>query len=137
MFYNNKLKNLLAAVFILLGSIMMPTICKGQYISHFKLKDRIKTDTLIDKTTGVRFILDKNRITIKAIDRTGKVFWKTDPSDDNKLPEYRIKRPTIIYFVFGIDRTKEKKEAIAISYNNTQFGYLDKKTGKFKFEGQD
>ena len=135
MFYNNSLKNLLTTVFILLGSILMPAICKGQYIGHFTLKDRIKTDTLIDKPTGVRFILDKKRITIKAIDRSGKVLWKTNPSFDNKLPEYRVKRPTIVYFVFGVDRTK--KEAIAISYSNTQFGFLDKKTGKFKFEGQD
>ena len=137
MFYNYSLKNLLATVFILLGSILLPTICNGQYVGHYTLRDRIKTDTLIDKTTGVRFILDKKRISIKAIDKSGKVIWKTDSSTDNKLPEYSVKRPTVVYFAFGNDGTKEKREVIAINYSNTQFGYFDKKTGKFCFKGQD
>jgi hypothetical protein len=42
-----------------------------------------------------------------------------------------------VYFAFGNDGTKEKREVIAINYSNTQFGYIDKKTGKFHFEGQD
>lgn len=121
-------------VIILVGSIILPTISNGQYIRHYTEKDRIKIDTLIDKTNGVRFIIDKKRINIKAIDKLGKVIWKTDPSMDNKISEYRVKRPTVVFFAF---RTKEKREVIAISYSNSQFGYIDKKTGKYYFEGQD
>jgi len=124
-------------IVIIWGFIIFPTICKGQYVSHYIEKDRIKIDTLIDKTTGVRFILDKKRIYIKAIDKSGKVLWKTDPAVDNNLDEYRVKRPTIVYFAFKTDKFTDNKEVIAISYNNSQFGYLDKKTGHFQFEGQD
>ena len=125
--------------FIILTTCLT-TILKGQsvpYTSHYTEKDNIKADTLVDKTTGNKFIIDKKRIYITAIDKTGKVIWKTDPAVDNNLEEYRVKRPTIVYFNFGSDRTKEKNEVISISYNNSQFGYLDKRTGKFFFEGQD
>ena len=102
-------------------------------------KDQIIiVDTLVDKKTGYKFIIDKERIYITAVDKTGKVIWRVDPAVDNKLKEYRVKRPTIVYFAFGIDdRTKEKNEVIDIGYNNSQFGFLDKKTGKFTFSGQD
>ena len=120
-----------------MGFIILPSICKGQYISHYIEKDRIKTDTLIDKITGVSYIIDKKRIYIKAIDKSGKELWKTDPAVDNKLEEYRVKRPTIVYFSFKSDKFTGNKEVIAISYNNSQFGYLDKKNGHFQFEGQD
>ncbi|MBP1663025.1 MAG: hypothetical protein H6Q19_165 [Bacteroidetes bacterium] len=122
---------------IILGFIVLPTICKGQYVSHYIEKDRINVDTLIDKTTGVRFILDKRRIYIKAIDKSGKELWKTNPAVDNNLDEYRVKRPTIVYFAFKTNKFTGNKEVIAISYNNSQFGCLDKKTGHFQFEGQD
>ena len=124
-------------VIILMGFIILPPICKGQYISHYIEKDRIKIDTLIDKKTGVSYIIDKKRIYIKAIDKSGKELWKTDPAVDNKLEEYRVKRPTIVYFSFKSDKFTGNKEVIAISYNNSQFGYLDKKNGHFQFEGQD
>ena len=130
-----KIQYKLAILFIILS---LSLVSKGQTVSYWaNNKDRITKDTLIDKTTGIKFILDKARINITAIDKVGKVIWKTDPATDNKLEEYRVKRPTIIYFSFGFDKTKEKNEVIYISYNNSQSGYLDKKNGKFKFEGQD
>ena len=39
----------------------------------------------------------------------------------------------IIYFAFGQDKETKSKEVIYISYDNTQFGYLDKENGKFIF----
>jgi len=121
-------------VIILIGTIILPTISNGQYINRYTVKDKIKNDTLIDKTNGVRFIIDKKRINIKAIDKLGKVLWKTNLSIDNRIPEYKVKRPNVVFFAF---RPKEKREVIAISYSNSQFGYIEKKTGKFHFEGQD
>jgi hypothetical protein len=122
-------------VFIL--TIAFSNSAFGQYISHYTEKDRIKIDTLIDKKSGAKFIIDKQRIFITAIGKNGKLLWKTDPAIDNKLEKYRTDRPTIVYFSFGDDRTKRKKEVIWLSYSNTQFGYLDKVSGKFTFYGQD
>lgn len=109
----------------------------GQYISHYTERDRIKMDTLLDKKSGDKFIIDKQRIFIKAIAKNGKLLWKTDPAIDNKLERYRSNRPTVVYFSFGDERKKRKKEVIWLSYSNTQFGYLDKADGKFIFQGQD
>ena len=96
-----------------------------------------KTITLIDSTTKNYYVLDSSHTVITAYDKLKKVIWKTNPTVANKLPEYIVKRPTITYFAFGKDNTKEKKEIIGIGYNNSQFGFLDKKIGKFTFEGQD
>ena len=100
-------------------------------------KERIQTDTLIDNATSVKFILDKDRIYITAIDSTGKMLWQTDPAVDNKLQEYRVKRPIINYFVFDTVTADNNNQVISISYNNSQFGYLSKLNGKFHFVGQD
>ena len=78
-------------------------------------------------------MLDTARITISAYSFSNKLLWKTDPWADNKLPEYRVKRPRIVFYAFD----EEDHNVIGITYNNTQFGSLDKRTGKFHFEGQD
>jgi hypothetical protein len=120
---------------VLIITLMLSSICSGQspYISHYILKDHIKSDTLIDKKSYVKFIIDKERIFITAIDSLGKILWKTDPYTDNKIREYRVKRPTIVYFAFS----KDFEDAIAITYNNTQFGYIEKTTGEYDWHGQD
>src|SRR5476651_455147 len=119
-------KTILILVFAF--SILFPLLTKAQYIAHFIERDQIKKDTLIDNTTGNKFIVDKKRIFIFAVDKSGKLLWKTDPTTDNKLEKYRVDRPTIVYFEFGMDNTG-KNQVIHIAYNNSQFGYLDKKTG--------
>ena len=120
---------------VLIAMLMVSNICSGQnqYVSHYIEKDHIKIDTLTDKKLGVRFIIDKERIFITAIDSSGKILWKTDPYTDNKSEEYRVKRPTIVYFALN----EKNKDVIAIAYNNSQFGYIDKSTGKYDFQGQD
>jgi len=85
---------------------------------------------------GVKFVIDKSRTRITAIDKNGKQIWKTNPATDNKLEKYRVDKPTIVYFEFGNDYTG-KNQVIHIAYNNSQAGYLDKKTGHFYFQGQD
>jgi hypothetical protein len=124
-----------SALFVL--AIVLSNSVLGQYVSHYTEKDKIKIDTLLDKKNGDIFIIDKQRIFIKSIDKNGKLLWKTDPTVDNKLEKYRTDRPTIVYFSFGDYQTKSKKEVIWLTYNNTQFGYLDKADGKFNFQGQD
>ncbi len=108
--------------------------------STFKSKPG-KPLELKDSVTGTRYILDGEHIAITAIDAKGKTLWKTDPWKDNNIEEYRTKRPVIVYFEFGkipdyLSKKIKEKIGIAISYNNTQFGFVDF-SGKFHFEGQD
>lgn len=139
MFFTYNVMKKIISIIGFLMLLLLPAITFGQsqtYIGHYIDKSHIKQDTLIDKVSGMKFILDKNRIYVTAIDKSGKQLWKTDPAVDNKLEEYRVKRPVIVYFSFGKDRTGQN-QVIDISYNNSQFGYLDKKSGHFYFDGQD
>ena len=81
--------------------------------------------------------MDTSQIYVFGLDPVGKLLWKTDPWKDNNLMEYRVKRPIIRFFHFINDKWTNNVEVIGIGYNNSQFGYLDKLTGKFTFEGQD
>jgi hypothetical protein len=129
------MKKFLSSSFFVLMLTLSSSIY-GQYVSHYTERDKIKADTLIDKKSGNRFFVDKERIYITAVDNKGNILWRTDPVIDNKIREYRTKRPTLVYFALGKDWDKSK-EVIWISYSNTQFGYLDKTNGHFTFEGQD
>jgi hypothetical protein len=92
---------------------------------------------LTDRATCTKYYLDTSRIYIFAVDSTGKILWKTDPWKDNKLEEYRVNRPTIIYFALDSNKFTGFKKVIWITYNSSQFGFLDLLTGKFTFQGQD
>jgi hypothetical protein len=74
---------------------------------------------------------------VTALNPQGKQLWRTDAWKDNRLEAYRVKRPVISYFAFGKDIRDKKTEVIWLTYNNTQFGFLDKKTGAFRWLGQD
>jgi hypothetical protein len=94
-------------------------------------------DSLIDNSSGLKFYLDTSMIYVSAFDKHGSLLWKSDPWKDNNLMEYRVKRPKIRYFKLINNKRTKNEEVIGIGYNNSQFGYLDKLTGKFTFEGQD
>jgi hypothetical protein len=96
-----------------------------------------KQVVLVDKFNKTKFTLDSTKIFITAVDSNGKQLWQTDPWKDTKLMTYRVKRPVIVrYELVKSERTKNK-EVIWIVYNNTQFGEIDKRTGKFHCHGQD
>ncbi|MBT9393461.1 hypothetical protein KLP40_09825 [Hymenobacter sp. NST-14] len=112
------------------------------FVGCRSLKDTVVAHLLIDKLTGVRYILDDDFIHVKAVDKNGVLLWKIDPFIDNKLEVYRIKRPLIIYFSFGLSGFNKCEETkgkaiIKIIYNSKQFGEIDKVTGAFSFVGQD
>lgn len=109
------------------------------YIGHATQKSNIKERILFDSTTHIRYVLDTGSIYITAIDASGKQLWRTDPWKDNHLDAYRIERPKIVFFKMGKTQNSRSndKEVILISYNNSQFGFVDKETGKFIFTGQD
>jgi hypothetical protein len=110
--------------------------CFGQYTGHATINRKIRQRTLIDNNK-FKFELDSTQITITAFSASGKLLWKTDPWLDNKLSKYRVDRPYIVYFALDKNERTNNEEVIWITYNNTQFGTIDKKTGKFKFHGQD
>jgi len=102
-----------------------------------------KSVKLTDSISNDSYILDSAHITITAYDRFDKKIWSTDPYKDNSIEEYRTKRPIIINYGFGKspnyfpDKIKEGLKVIWITYNNTQFGFIDIKTGKYYYCGQD
>jgi hypothetical protein len=125
------MKNLLALVFlsIFIACSNNKSVIQ-QYSSPYK-------DTLIDNSSRSRFYLDTALINVYAFDKSGSLLWRTDPWKDNNLMEYRVKRPKIRYFEFKRDKWTDSIEVIGIGYDNSQFGYLDKLTGRFTFQGQD
>ena len=113
--------------------------CFGQqqYAGCHTLSTKFNAIILTDIATGNRFILDSTRIMVTALNPQGKQLWKTDAWKNNHLEVYRVERPVISHFTFGKDDSAEKKEVIWLTYNNTQFGFLDKETGAFTWLGQD
>ena len=129
-------------VYGLLASLLFAGLYFGllrSYISdkNNSLETKNKTLTLVDDLTKTKFILDTTQIEITAIDITGKTLWTTDPRKDGNLETYRIAHPKIVYFKLEFDEHTAHKEVIKIAYNNSQFGIIDKATGKFTFHGQD
>ncbi len=104
--------------------------------SHIRTKPG-STIVLKDSLNGIKYLLDSMHINIYAINAKGDTLWKTDPWKDNKLEAYRVDRPIIVDFDFSTSKRTDNKEVIWIVYNNTQFGTINKETGKFFFRGQD
>jgi hypothetical protein len=115
--------------------------CLGQemepYVGHGTLRNMIKKDTLVDNELRMRFVLDSLRIRISAYDFSNKLIWSTDPWLDNKLIEYRVKRPVLVYYSLKPNWKEDDKKLIWITYNNSQFGTVDRRTGKFDYMGKD
>jgi hypothetical protein len=127
--------SLLTTVIIaMIGSCAAQTTV--EYMARAILPTEFKADTLVDHASNMTFVLDSTRINITAYDSYNKVVWRTDPWSDNKLTAYRVARPTIVYYQLQ-KKVGFEEEVIWITYNNTQFGTVDKATGKFTWMGQD
>jgi hypothetical protein len=115
----------------------------GNIITGSHIKSRPpKKILLIDTITNYKFVLDTSHVYIAAYNAAGDSIWKTDPWKDNKIEVYRTTRPIIVDMVFGKnpgypDKTKKGEKVIWIRYINTQFGFIDLKTGAYYFSGQD
>lgn len=107
----------------------------GVYING--ILDKEFPYVLVDSLTGVEYILNAKRNMIRAIDSNDKLLWETDPRNDANVMAYRVEDPVIISLSLQRHEWTNNEEVIDISYNNSQFGYLNKETGKFHFEGQD
>lgn len=120
--------------FIFIIGLFFLTNCSSNQPTEGKL---IFKDSLIEYSLETKYFLDTSMIHIYAYDIHNKLLWKTDPWKDNNLMVYRNARPKVIYFQFLKDERTNNNEVIGVGYNNSQFGYLDKLTGKFTFLGQD
>ena len=129
----------LAKAFLLIFYCFSSSCCLGQqpYVAHATRTAKFNAITLTDVATGNQFLLDSARIIITALNRQSQQVWKTDAWKDNHLAPYRVRRPVIRYFAFGKGEKTKQKEVIWITYNNSQFGFLAKKTGAFTWLGQD
>lgn len=135
---NRFSKSILRAGLILISIFYLNNIVASSNVNKFIIeRNPVLKDTLYDKENGNIYVLDKNRIFITAYDKKGKVLWRTDPVKDAFIRRYRTDRPVIISFEFGTESVNQKSQAIWIRYNNSQFGYLLKKNGKFRCQGQD
>jgi hypothetical protein len=115
----------------------------GNIITGSHIKSRPPSQIVLnDITTHTRFVLDTSHIYITAYGASGKILWKTDPWKDNKIEIYRTNRPVIVNMQFDTNpgypnKNNKGEKVIWIQYINTQFGYLDLRTGAFYFLGQD
>jgi hypothetical protein len=116
---------------------------QGNVIGGSGKRIKVGAVKLVDSLTNNYYIMDSTHIYITAYNKSGKVLWKTDPYKDNSIGEYRTKRPVIVHYGFGeshnffSDKIKEGSKVIWITYNNTQFGFIDLKSGKYYWCGQD
>ena len=150
---NLNLLNIMSKYFILLTlCLFYQTVNAQTYMydrqgnvigsTHIQLRNKSEV-TLFDTLTGNKFLLDTTHTFISAYNYKDSLLWRTDPWKDNNLDEYRTRRPIISYFKFITEywcydeSIKKSTKTLAISYNNTQFGYLELSNGKFHFCGQD
>ena len=108
-----------------------------QTIARLNKLNHIKEYTLVDNNLRMKFVLDSQRINISAYDFSNKLIWRTDPWLDNKLTPYRVKRPLLIYWSFKPNWGPDEKLVLWVSYNSTQFGTVDRRTGKLHYMGRD
>ena len=150
----------------------LPVIANSQYSWFYDMDGNVingsyydfgpgKTILLHDFRTKRDFIVDCTHTLISSYDSNGKLLWATDPWRDNSIPEYRTKRPFIIYIRFRYinpndwtfnrfqmwnakslndyfpTQIRTNVMVLSIVYNNTQFGWISLETGKFLWGGQD
>jgi hypothetical protein len=99
--------------------------------------------TYYDTNSGISFLVESDGRHITATSSDGKTLWRRDPFADAHLKYYRTTTPQIVY----IGKASQQAEAywtkhgipkiVGITYNSSQFGDLDVKTGDFTFGGQD
>jgi hypothetical protein len=114
---------------------------QGNVIGGSGKRVKVGSVKLTDSLTNNYFIMDSTHIFISAYDQSGKLLWKTDPYKDSRIPEYRTNRPVIVHYYLGKGQDDNNigkgSNVIWITYNNTQFGYLNLRTGKYHWCGQD
>lgn len=97
-------------------------------------KPIILTDTL----TKNYYVLDSSHSKITAFNSSREFIWETNPYKEGKITDYRYKIPTVYNLHIGPNKRQGNGETVLhVSYNNSQFGYIELNSGKFIFSGQD
>jgi hypothetical protein len=104
--------------------------------------------TFVETNSGINFLVESDGRHITASGSDGKILWRRDPFADAHLEFYRTETPKIIY-ISGISKNDEPHQwirkametrsitnFICITFDSSQFGCLDTKTGDFTFLGQ-
>ena len=96
-----------------------------------------------DADSGIIFYVESDGRHVAALSNEGKVLWHRDPFTDAKLQPYRTKQPRIVWigqplkWMVEAMSSKGRGKFISVSYNSSQAGVMDIKTGDFTFMGQD
>ena len=98
--------------------------------------------TYKDPDSGTVFYVESDGRHVSAIGPDGKILWSRDPFADAHVPFYRTETPRIFYIGKAHKKdeldlaTKGIARIIAITYDSSQYGFLDVRTGDFIFWGQ-
>lgn len=84
-----------------------------------------------DSKTGTYFYVESDGRHITAFSSEGTLLWRKNPFEDANLWPYRVSKPIIV----SVEDFPESN-ILLIRYNSSQFGSLNKATGKFTFGGQ-
>jgi hypothetical protein len=96
-----------------------------------------------DADSGIIFYVESDGRHVAAIGQDGKLLWHRDPFADARLEYYRTRQPRIVRlgqpqkWMVEAMTGKGSGKFVCISYNSSQAGVLDMKTGDFTFMGQD
>ena len=92
---------------------------------------------------GMTFQVEGDGRHIAAFTQDGRLQWRRDPFADARLPQYRGPEAWIVWigpaqkWMIEAMNGRGSGKYVSISYNSTQSGVLDIKTGDFTFMGQD
>ena len=133
-----------ASISVIAGSITFtnsegtPVTYVASYLHPFRGPQAYK-----DADSGVVFYVESDGRHVSAISPDGRILWCRDPFADSHLEFYRTMTLHIIYIGKASPRaetylaTNGIPKIIGITYDLSQFGEVDTKTGDFKFGGQD
>ena len=102
-------------------------------VAHNNDEATIKPLTFVDTQSRVLYYVESDGRHVSAIAADGKLLWHRNPFVDAKLQPYRFRKPIIVWI--GLDESRGN--SLAISFNSSQFGLLNAKTGEFDYRGRD
>ncbi len=101
--------------------------------------DKLKEVTFKDTITDIRYRLDSSHHYIICLNEKGETIWKTEPNYyliDSIYKPYVVKMKIDKYSNTN-DLKKKDKIFIFIKSSNREYGYIDLKTGQYKYRRND
>ena len=108
------------------------------YVAH-SLEPFSGAQVYKDPHSGTLLYVESDGRHVAAISGNGKLLWIKDAHEG--VPSYRTEKPQIVYIgpvpKWDPSVKGERDKFAAITFNNSQFGYLRISNGEFQFVGQD